>query len=225
MSLTVRGNLYTWGRAQGGRLGHGEGEQDVLKPKQIYIISQKNPVFISAGESHSAVITDKGKVYTWGSGGFGRLGHGPESGKECVPRLVEGLQNENVVRLSCGALHTLALTKRGEIYTWGQNKYGKLGIHFQNSKDGDVHHVPVRISIYKCNLGVGEPKKVKKKIINCVASFNHSVFMDKTGKLYTCGYPGKGLIGRAKDFYTLPLPLGLGLSYTQTFKSLNSSFV
>ena len=33
-------------------------------------------VSIAAGESHSAAITDKGALYTWGRGNYGRLGHG-----------------------------------------------------------------------------------------------------------------------------------------------------
>lgn len=38
-------------------------------------------VTIAAGESHSAAITDKGALYTWGRGNYGRLGHGWHSNK------------------------------------------------------------------------------------------------------------------------------------------------
>ena len=33
-------------------------------------------VHVACGNSYSAAITDKGQLYTWGSGENGRLGHG-----------------------------------------------------------------------------------------------------------------------------------------------------
>ena len=45
-------------------------------PALIQTLSGKNVVFIAAGGSHSAAITEGGALYTWGRGSFGRLGHG-----------------------------------------------------------------------------------------------------------------------------------------------------
>ena len=43
---------------------------------QVQGLSSVKVVVIAAGESHSAAITDKGALYTWGRGNYGRLGHG-----------------------------------------------------------------------------------------------------------------------------------------------------
>ena len=89
MCLTSRSNIYTWGQGAHGRLVHGDsGEDDQLVPKEIYTLSQRKPIFVAAGESHSAAITEKLKLFTWGNGGFGRLGHGQDV-KEPSPKLVE----------------------------------------------------------------------------------------------------------------------------------------
>ena len=42
----------------------------------VQALASVKVVMIAAGESHSAAITDKGALYTWGRGNYGRLGHG-----------------------------------------------------------------------------------------------------------------------------------------------------
>jgi alpha-tubulin suppressor-like RCC1 family protein len=49
-----------------------------------------------------------GKVFTFGVGSYGKLGHGNDS-NQLVPKLVEELDTERVVSLSCGADHMAAL--------------------------------------------------------------------------------------------------------------------
>lgn len=45
------------------------------------------------------------------------------------PRRVEGgLKNSFVVGVACGERHSVALTRMGEVYCWGDNKKGQLGV-------------------------------------------------------------------------------------------------
>ena len=74
MCLTDSMDIYSWGEASCGRLGMGD-DADLYEPKRIYQLSQRNPIFIAAGESHSAAITEDNSLFTWGNNGFGRLGH------------------------------------------------------------------------------------------------------------------------------------------------------
>ena len=48
-------------------------------PTQLRSLSGKNVVFVAAGGSHSAAITEDGALYTWGKGSYGRLGHGEQA--------------------------------------------------------------------------------------------------------------------------------------------------
>ena len=68
--------------------------------------------------------------------------------------------DKKIVYVSMGAFHTLCVCSEGFVYSFGQNKYGKLGIHYQNSAEGQIHNVPVRISMYK---GTGEGIKPDKR--------------------------------------------------------------
>ncbi len=44
-------------------------------------------------------------------------------------------ENEKIVMISCGAWHSLALTKSGRIFGWGSNRYGQLGVDVMDSSE------------------------------------------------------------------------------------------
>jgi alpha-tubulin suppressor-like RCC1 family protein len=43
------------------------------------------------------------------------------------PGVVEGLPRSAVVKVLCGALHTAAVTRAGQVFTWGSGESGALG--------------------------------------------------------------------------------------------------
>lgn len=71
-------------------------------PKKIETLSGKQVIHIACGSSHSAAITSKGELFTWGKGRYGRLGHGNVD--DCLkPKLVEALKNYKVTDVACGS--------------------------------------------------------------------------------------------------------------------------
>ncbi|XP_067844063.1 alsin isoform X3 [Heptranchias perlo] len=66
------------------------------------------------------------ELWTWGRGKEGQLGHG-----DILPRLqplcIKSLSSKEVVQVAAGAHHSLALTARSQVYSWGSNTYGQLG--------------------------------------------------------------------------------------------------
>lgn len=80
--------------------------------------------FIS-GYRHSAAISDDGRLYTWGEGDHGRLGHG-DSNSRHIPTLVTDLTN--VGSVACGSSHTLVVSRDGStVWSFGSGENGKLG--------------------------------------------------------------------------------------------------
>nr|CAB3252598.1 E3 ubiquitin-protein ligase HERC2-like [Phallusia mammillata] len=136
LALTSQGKVFSCGINDGGRLGHGDNSA-CLAPKMISMFggNQCKAVDIACGSNYSAAITEKGELYTWGCGNFGRLGHN-NSDDQFVPKLVVGLQNHRVVFVSCGTAdaHTLALTNDGKVFSWGDGDHGKLGLGDTESK-------------------------------------------------------------------------------------------
>lgn len=72
--------MYSWGEAKMGQLGTGK-HRDVRTPTQIRFPKENDGsnVFvqsISAGYGHSAALSQKGQLYTWGFNNYGQAGLG-----------------------------------------------------------------------------------------------------------------------------------------------------
>ena len=89
------------------------------------------PVRIAASSDgqHYLLLTELGEVWAWGCADNGRLGLGSSSSEhQASPQLVGGpLLGRRVVRLAAGNNYSAAVTADGELFTWGQGAYGRLG--------------------------------------------------------------------------------------------------
>ena len=124
-AITSGGNLYTWGMGRDGQLGHGDTEPR-LEPTLVSALADKKVVAVSCGATHTAALTDEGRVYTWGGGVSGQLGHGDKQ-QQLEPKLVGGvLEHKKVVAVSCGGFHTMGLLKDGSVFSWGEGLNGQV---------------------------------------------------------------------------------------------------
>ena len=71
-------------------------------------------------------ITNSFKIYAWGNGGYGRLGHEDTTGISS-PKIIKTLSSEIITNASYGNSHTAAISTTGTVYCWGSSTYGKLG--------------------------------------------------------------------------------------------------
>ena len=99
------------------------------------------PFQVDCSWGHTAVICGDGSLYTCGWGANGRLGRvipgGGHSGfleaadpvfrQVQFPQSVAGTRML-VVNVSCGRQHTLALSSERELWSWGANNHGQLGL-------------------------------------------------------------------------------------------------
>ena len=60
-------------------------------------------------------------------GDFGRLGHG-DCNDVFIPQTISSLSGCNIVKIACGDTHTLAVTDCGDLYAFGRNQNGQLGL-------------------------------------------------------------------------------------------------
>ncbi|XP_010184024.1 PREDICTED: probable E3 ubiquitin-protein ligase HERC3, partial [Mesitornis unicolor] len=51
----------------------------------------------------------------------------------CKTTLVKELRNQDIVQIACGDQHAMALSRGGELFTWGQNAHGQLGVGSQTT--------------------------------------------------------------------------------------------
>ena len=84
---------------------------------------------IACGNEHSAFVTNENNIYTMGSNRCGQLGIRDQSVKENgSPILVQHMTGHRITDISCGGMHTIVATDRGEVYSWGEGRYGALGL-------------------------------------------------------------------------------------------------
>jgi RCC1 and BTB domain-containing protein len=190
-ALLDNGQLYTWGSGEYGRLGHGD-ETRQASPKFVEALQGKAVTFVAAGGFHTACIMDGGNLFTWGGGYFGQLGHGDEADRK-TPKLVKGLQHCVAHSVSCGTHHTIMLTDKQEVWTWGSGEFGKLGIG-----DDEKHTDPVLI-----------PALQSVAVTEVSAGGFHSAALADDGIIYTWGGGDKGQLGHGDESRFTQLPPSL----------------
>ncbi|XP_051986313.1 E3 ubiquitin-protein ligase HERC2-like [Xyrauchen texanus] len=83
-------------------------------------------VACGSGDAQTLAVTENGQVWSWGDGDYGKLGRGGSDGCK-TPKLVEKLQDLDIVKVCCGSQFSVALNKDGQVYTWGKGDNQRLG--------------------------------------------------------------------------------------------------
>ncbi|MCL2871183.1 MAG: hypothetical protein FWE26_06150 [Coriobacteriia bacterium] len=127
LGVTTNGHLYSWGANGAGQLGHGDTtSRDV--PTRVGGDSDTT-VWRFAGmtsESAAAAVSSAGEMFTWGSGSRGQLGNGTSSGNVWSPTRIA--EDKDWDFLTSGNSHFLAFSSDNELYSWGNNLSGQLGV-------------------------------------------------------------------------------------------------
>lgn len=154
MAVTSSGELFAWGSAL---LGHSE-----RSPWKVPWLLSEKVTRIACGMNHVVVVTQTGCAYSWGSNLYGQLGHGkncsikdpPVSEPVAIklpyrhPHSVSGSvavdSSNTVLDAACGDDHSVLLVGAGDIYCFGNNWQGQLGLHPGIPENGCVHE-PTRV--------------------------------------------------------------------------------
>ncbi|XP_051735246.1 E3 ISG15--protein ligase HERC5-like isoform X2 [Ctenopharyngodon idella] len=124
--LSLSGVVFGWGKNSAGQLGLGD-TTDRHVPVVVNSLNRKKTVSISCGGEHTATLSKGGTVFTFGSGGFGQLGHNSFK-DEHHPRVVAELWGSKVSQVTCGRHHTLVSVSSSKlIYSFGCGMQGQLG--------------------------------------------------------------------------------------------------
>ncbi|XP_044155075.1 probable E3 ubiquitin-protein ligase HERC4 isoform X2 [Bufo gargarizans] len=126
------GTVYTCGCNDLGQLGHDKSRK---KPEQVGALDAQNIVAVSCGESHTLALNDKGQVFSWGLAKDGQLGFSITEDYIRVPRNIKSLSDVQIVQVACGQKHSISLSRGSEIFVWGDNRYGQLGLGCELKKE------------------------------------------------------------------------------------------
>src|SRR5262249_29443069 len=126
LAVTRSGHVYAWGDNNFGQLGRvGVGSFSSVPVEVSGLPGGHRVVHVTGGLQHSLAVDHAGRVYAWGDNGQGQLDSAHDS---AVPLAVAGLPSGAVVvAVAAGGQHSLAVTRAGRVYAWGDNSDGQLG--------------------------------------------------------------------------------------------------
>ncbi|KAJ3096928.1 Regulator of chromosome condensation [Physocladia obscura] len=172
------GEVFIVGAGDCGQLGLGADVSSATKLKKLTYFEDKKIVSIAVGGLHNVVLSEDGKLFSWGCNDQMALGR---SGEETEPAPVSGLEDIKIVQIACGDSISAALSEDGHVYAWGtfRNKNGIFGFR----SDIDVQATPFRIPELS-------------KITSIHAGADHLVAFTIDRKIYTWGCGESGQLGR-----------------------------
>ncbi|CAN6711803.1 unnamed protein product [Malus baccata var. baccata] len=175
-----------WGNGDYGRLGLGSlGSQWKPAPLRSSAFGDQSLEAIACGGAHTLFLTGSGRLYATGLNDFGQLGVGDSHNLTytCKPLEVTGIGKE-IVRISAGYYHSCAITEDGELYMWGKNSNGQLGL---GKRAAGLISVPTKV---ECLAGI--------TIKTAALGSEHSVAVTDGGESLSWG-GGSGRLGHGHE--------------------------
>ncbi|KFZ59062.1 X-linked retinitis pigmentosa GTPase regulator, partial [Podiceps cristatus] len=174
--VTGNGKLYMFGSNNWGQLGLGS-KNTVSKPTCVKALKPEKTKLAVCGRNHTLVYTEKGNVYAAGGNSEGQLGLG-DTEERTTFHLISFFTNQHKIKqLAAGSYTSAAVTEDGQLFVWGDNSEGQIGLADEAS-----------VSL-PCQVDVGKP------VSSVSCGYYHSALITGDGELYTFGEPENGKLG------------------------------
>ncbi len=185
LALDSGGTLYAWGANDRGQLGVGdffERTRPAMVAKVAGALQSRTVTMAAASTAHSMAVAG-GTVFAWGRNSSGELGDGSQTDRT-VPVAVTGgdLAGKSITMVAAGENHSLALDSDGNVYGWGANTFGQLGVTASTA----IQSSPVLIASGSL-AGV--------RVVAIAAGANHSLALTAEGGVFAWGNNSNGQLG------------------------------
>lgn len=133
LAVSAEGQIYGWGNSEYLQLASVTNATQISSPRLLPFKGVGRVIQTACGGTQVALLNERGEVFVWG---YGILGKGPNLSESQTPELVpptlfgrsEFNPTASVSRIRCGLNHFAAVTDQGELFVWGKNVRGCLGI-------------------------------------------------------------------------------------------------
>ena len=177
---------------------------------------------LEVGESFTMALTDDKEIYTWGLNDYYQCAR-ESPGFSVSQQVVRNLSVNGAKLLSAGKDHSLMVDEANNIFIWGKNSEGQLGlehsrqtkaIHVLNNIDESIQMVSAKEGvnyvltkqgtvftwpIYNQGKHIFKPLEMivpnKAKIVDIAVGNEFSIFLTNTGLLYSKGSNKSGQLG------------------------------
>jgi alpha-tubulin suppressor-like RCC1 family protein len=179
--LVETGRVYSCGHNGNGQLGRVVASVSNSSTNLGLIPDLSNITQIAAGSNHSLFLNSSNQVYSCGYNYNGELGRVVATGSPTKTNLGVISSLSNIIQIFAGGYHSSFLNSSKQVYNCGYNNYGQLG---RNVATG---------SPTSFNLGL---ISTLSDIIQIFGSYYHSLFLNSSNQVYSCGRNLYGALGR-----------------------------
>ncbi|XP_040518219.1 RCC1 and BTB domain-containing protein 2 isoform X5 [Gallus gallus] len=202
---TEEGEVYTWGHNAYSQLGNGTTNHGLVPCQVSTNLVNKKVIEVACGSHHSMVLTSDGEVYTWGYNNSGQVGSGSTANQPIPRRVTSCLQNKVVVNIACGQMCSMAVVENGEVYVWGYNGNGQLGL-------GSSGNQPT-----PCRIAALQGIRVQRVACGCA----HTLVLTDEGQIYAWGANSYGQLGTGnKSNQSYPTTVTVDKDRCEHFRSI-----
>lgn len=175
------GTVWVWGYNNDGQIGNGTTNTTgcfcVQTPTQATI---SDVVQIEAGAFHTLALKSNGTVWAWGWNENGQLGNGTETDQSLPVQVGVGVSGfNNIIAVSAGDVHSMALKSDGTVWIWGSNEYGQVG-------NGTASTTNQLVPVQNTTLS---------NITQISAGIFHNVALNKSAQVFVWGDNVHGQVG------------------------------
>eukprot|EP01124_Arcella_intermedia_P015033 TRINITY_DN21584_c0_g1_i1.p1 TRINITY_DN21584_c0_g1~~TRINITY_DN21584_c0_g1_i1.p1 ORF type:complete len:801 (+),score=154.51 TRINITY_DN21584_c0_g1_i1:86-2488(+) len=134
LALTYSGDVLACGSNEYGQLGLGDNISRNT-PVKVKFFIKKNVASIACGCDHSLVLDNNGNVFVFGYNAYGQLGLGNRVHQNFPQHIPQSaFENKGSISIACGSDHSLILTEKRDVFVFGYNVYGRLGLGNNNDQ-------------------------------------------------------------------------------------------
>ncbi|KAI7690827.1 RCC1 and BTB domain-containing protein 2 [Sarcoptes scabiei] len=127
------------------------------------------------------------QCWAFGHNGSGCLGVDRSTTRIAKPTLIKTLCGQELIKLCSGHRFVLALNDKGQCFSWGNNKFGQLGL----GKSLSQISRPVLID------------SIEEPIVDIACGLNHALVLTKNQEIFSFGSNLTGSIGNGTTFHQL----------------------
>ena len=184
--ITDNGTIYSWGANEYGQLGIGYINRCEKFP--IIVSKQIKSKKIISRYGFTFVRTHDDKLYAWGNNNFGAISMDESRESVPVPRIIPNA--DRFRKIFDGIMHIFTFDVNNNIWAWGLNSYGQLGLGFRNERKGMT------------KLKNGQAYNFTK----IVCGLMHSLALDKHDRVWSWGRNIEGQLGNGNGVNIISVP-------------------
>ncbi|KAH3708324.1 RCC1 and BTB domain-containing protein 1-like isoform X2 [Dreissena polymorpha] len=179
LAVTDTGEVYSWGHNGYCQLGNGGSTQGVVPLLVSTNLQGRRVSKVACGSHHSMALTIEGEIYAWGQNNCGQVGSGTTTNQPTPRKVIAVIGSRVAISIGCGQTSSMALMEKGEVYGWGYNGNGQLGLGNNVNQPN-----PCRVQMLQTTI-----------LSQIACGYAHTLALSDEGELFSWGANSYGQLG------------------------------